>query len=297
MTYHTFEYASCFKEYSDPVYLERSRVFCLKLTNPYTPFFDLSYCYPFLPIKSLNGLIEDLKNVHGAYQCFYGVLSPWIQIVEEKEIAEFELFFQYKDHFFTDLNQELWSTLPNTHKRLIKKSEKKVSVNLAYPNNVLDDWVQLYKNLIRRHQITGLTAFSDQTLRSFLLIPGAFVYAAYLDNQICGIAIFYPHDHLVYYHLAAYSDQGYQVSASYAIFWKAIRDFKQLGFRALHLGGVPGVYASESGLQRFKKGWATGCVRSFFCGKVLNKEQFELTRQMSGSASVTDYFPPYRKYL
>ena len=59
------------------------------------------------------------------------------------------------------------------------------------------------------------------------------------------------------YHLGAFSREGYEVSASYALFVVALEHLRGHRVRWVHLGGAPGT-GSEDGLMRFKRGWASG---------------------------------------
>ncbi|MCS6893084.1 MAG: GNAT family N-acetyltransferase [Deltaproteobacteria bacterium] len=294
MSYGSFEYAKCFDQLGEVVSLENSGVHCLKLSNHYTPHLDLSYCYPFIYIFNLSGLIEDLKKQIN-YQCFYGVLNPWITVIEEHEIQFFDVFIEYKDHYYCDLGQpDIWSRISVSHRRLIKKALKKIDVKISDPESVRDAWPDLYNNLIRRKNISGFTCFSKNILQKFLYVPGAKIFSAYRDQNLIGLVIFYISDPYVFYHLAAYSDEGYELSASYGIFWEAIQYFRLHGLRLFHLGGAPdgGV---GLGLLQFKKGFASGVRKAYFVGKVLDQDQFRQTLIASESFGVRDFFPPYRK--
>jgi hypothetical protein len=93
-----------------------------------------------------------------------------------------------------------------------------------------------------------------------------------------------------HYHLAAYSREGYEVSASYAIFEVALRHLATLGVRWVDLGASPGSGAAQDGLERFKSGWANDSRMAHLCGRVLDRAAYErLSRESEGG-----WFPAYR---
>jgi CelD/BcsL family acetyltransferase involved in cellulose biosynthesis len=86
-----------------------------------------------------------------------------------------------------------------------------------------------------------------------------------------------------YYHLAAYSPAGYEVSTSYALFVLAFERLRELGVRYVDLGG-----AERDGLTRFKRGWATEERVAHLCGRVLDRAAYDRLAHSS------DWFPAYR---
>lgn len=248
-------------------------------------------------VDDTGRLSQDLEEFRSKFQCFFGVLNPWVQSCEG--LDKFDVVLEYKDHFFCDLGiNDIWRILSDNHKRLIKKALKLAKIaRISNSGDIEKIWLELYNHLIAKRQISGISRFTPQILKNFIRLPQSAIYAATIENQICGITIFCFDERIVYYHLAAYSDIGYDHSVSYGIFWQAIQDFKKDGFKVLHLGGVPGVYASSSGLYKFKKGFSSGLKKTHFIGKILNRDQFNETLKKSGTVGVFDFFPPYRKSL
>ncbi len=290
MSYNSKIYAECFSELGEIYALKKSGVFCLKLPNQFTPYYDLSYCYPFITPNNCNNLIQDLIE-ETEFQCFYGVLNPWIEFNNSYEF--FDRAFRYKFHYFVELDEKnIWDKLHSTHKRKIKSSLKHIKVTIEKPENVAEKWVELYENLIKKHNIKGLTKFSPSILKKFLLVPGSKIYSAYVQGDLSGLAVFYELNSIVYYHLAAYSDKAYQVSASYGLFWEAINNFREK-FSILHLGGVSDS-GNTDGLKFFKAGWGSNTIPVYFLAKILNRAKFTETVCISKSEHIKDFFPPYR---
>jgi hypothetical protein len=93
-----------------------------------------------------------------------------------------------------------------------------------------------------------------------------------------------------HYHLAAYAPAGYEVSASYALFDRALRRLGQRGVRWVDLGASPGRGDAGDGLERFKRDWANDSRMAHLCGRVLDNSAYE--RLSRGLAN--DWFPAYR---
>ena len=95
---------------------------------------------------------------------------------------------------------------------------------------------------------------------------------------------------VAYSHLAASSREGYRLGAAYALYAKAIEHFRS-ELRFLNLGAGAGG-DSASGLERFKRGWATGTRPVYLCGKVFDKDAYERLSRAKRSAA---FFPAYRE--
>src|SRR5262249_47210850 len=101
-------------------------------------------------------------------------------------------------------------------------------------------------------------------------------------------------DNRAYYHLGAYSDTGYDLGASFALFEYSIEYFSQSGMKWLSLGAGAGTAANaDSGLSRFKAGGSNGTRTAYLCGRIFDRSKYQdivTTRNVP----MTDYFPAYR---
>ena len=156
---------------------------------------------------------------------------------------------------------------------------------------MLGEWVALYANLAARHRIAGPADFPREAFAQQLAVPGLMLLRALVDGDTAGMALFYAVGEDVYYHLVAYSPVGYDAGASFALFDHAIRLFRAEGRHRLLLGSGAGDADSggRDGLSRFKRGWATGTVQGWLCGRIFNSRVYA---ELSGGAG--DYFPAYR---
>ncbi len=186
-------------------------------------------------------------------------------------------------------------TLPRRHRRNVAKALDQLSVETcANPVEILDAWVDLYSQLIQRHAITGISAFSRDCFRQQLTVPGLTLLKASTGGEIVGLHWWFEHDDVAYGHLGATSARGYDLMASYALYWHAIQHFRRR-VRWLDLGGAAGPpeHSSENGLTHFKSGWSTGVRQVYLCGRIFQPHTYARLVEASG-VGATSYFPAYR---
>jgi hypothetical protein len=112
------------------------------------------------------------------------------------------------------------------------------------------------------------------------------------DGELLGAHLWYQQENVVYSHLAASTEQGYELNCSYAIYSAMIEYFRSK-VQWVDLGAGAGTTARQDGLSRFKAGWSNSTRPAYFCGRILNPERYDaLTRELSPNA--TNYFPAYR---
>ena len=121
------------------------------------------------------------------------------------------------------------------------------------------------------------------------------MFSAKLGDSVAGMLLWFIQGEVAYYHLGAYSREGYEKGASYALFPAAIEHFASIGLRWLDLGAGAGTSTDGTdGLTRFKRGWSTETRTAFLCGRVFDASAYERITKMKGVAE-TGYFPAYRK--
>lgn len=205
-----------------------------------------------------------------------------------------DIVFPFKLHFVADLNRTPESFVSAHHQRNARKGLQNITVEMcANPAQVLDDWGSLYAKLTARHKIGGLSAFSREAFAKQLAVPGVTVLRALSGGETVGMTLWYAGDTLAYYHLGAYSDAGYELRASFALFWRAIEHFKGAGLSWLSLGAGAGLSSSADGLSRFKSGWSTETRTAYFCGRIFDRDKYEELVRLK-RMPLTNYFPAYR---
>lgn len=297
--YNHTEYAKSLNEFGIPCELRRSKGWILKRHIPGFPEHDAIGIYPLFCCQKWLQLGTDLKDLreNSRLVCLYLVTDPFGKYDFAYLNRCFkDTVFPFKEHFVVDLSRGINTYVAEHHRRYAQKALKSIRVErCSNPPQFADTWIKLYANLINRHQIVGIQAFSEAAFIRQLKIPGLVSFRAMHEGNTVGMLLWYVQGDIGYYHLGAFSDLGYRLRASFALFWFALEYFKEFGLNWLNLGAGAGLKDNKNdGLARFKYGWSTGTRTAFFCGHIFDrKKYFEIVK--AKSVSVEDYFPAYRK--
>jgi hypothetical protein len=280
-------YAASLSEFGEPRRLALSGGWLLERPVPDGSAHDLLGPYPLFSCPDWTGLPADVAELEGTAVSVVLVADPLAGVGEGELRRAFpDHVIPFKRHHVRDLEGAL--RLPEHHRRHIRRASSAVEVEVcARPLDYLEDWTRLYAGLAKRHGLTGMRAFSRTAFRRQLELPGMVAVRAERDGHTVGMALWLEDSPNAYYHLAAYSPAGYEVSASYALFAAAFDHLRELGVCVVELGGGAGA----DGLTRFKRGWATGERLAYLCGRVLDRAAYDrLTR-----AGAAEWFPAYRE--
>jgi hypothetical protein len=258
---------------------------------------DVVGTYPVFTCRDWEQLHVDLDALDGELVSIVLVTDPFGDYdVDYLQRCFVDLAVPYKEHFVVDLRQTPYKFVHSHHRRNARKAL--ASVVIDFPRTtpeLVQDWRELYAMLIDRHAINGMAALPPAALSAQLYVPGLTVIRAVHDGVTVGLTLWYEWRGVAYYHLAAYSPQGYALRASFALFWHAIEHFAAAGLRWLSLGAAAGEQAREDdGLSRFKRGWATGTRTVFLCGRILHRAEYARLVRVRGFTSNVNYFPAYR---
>jgi hypothetical protein len=289
-------YAGALDEFGEPRALPRSAGWLLEREIPGTPYRDAMGCYPLFACADWSRLALDLEDLAGKLVSVVLVTDPFGAFeARDLEDAFPGRVTPFKDHFLVDLERPLSFLGTAHHRRNTRKALSALAVEHDCPAAELsEDWPRLYDHLIARHGIRGIAAFSRASLARQLQVPGLVAFRALRGADPVGIMLWYRRGDVAYYHLAAYSAEGYRRRASFALVWRAIEVFAARGVRWLSLGAGAGVEANlEDGLTRFKRGWATSTRTAYLCGRVCDPERYaELTAATRTERAA--WFPAYR---
>ena len=290
-------YAESLAEFGEPRKLSRCKGWILVRDIAGSSWQDAMGCYPLFACLDWQQLGADLEEIGSDLVSLALVTDPFGAYDESLLQRCFgDLVYPYKEHYVVDLQQPLTSYVSTHHRRYARKALQVVRVETCHdPVVLLEDWVDLYSQLIRKHNIQGIAAFSRLAFTKQLGIPGLVAFRAIYENETVGILLWYAQGRVGYYHLGAFSNTGYSVRASFALFWHAIDHFASSGTtRWLDLGAGAGVMKDKTdGLSRFKQGWSSGTRTAFFCGRIFDPAKYsELARV--GQSPSTNYFPAYR---
>lgn len=291
------DYAQSLAEFGTPRKLPRSKGWVLERQIPGFSYHDAMGCYPLFTCQDWSQLDIDLKNLEGDLVAFSSVTDPFGEYDPAYLRQCFrDVFVPFKDHFVVDLQQPVNAFVSSHHRRYARKALSDVSVERCEdPKQFIDEWVDLYGSLIERYDIDGILAFSRTAFAKQLSVPGIVVFRAVHDESTVSMLLWYVQGNVGYYHLGASSRQGYELRASFALFWTAIEYFADRGLRWLDLGAGAGVDGDGTdGLSRFKRGWSTGTRTAYFCGRIFDHARYAEIVEAKGIGP-TDYFPAYRK--
>ncbi len=266
----------------------------LERNIPNTNLHDAMGCYPLFVCRDWEGLEADLEHVD-AWVCLSMVTDPFGAYDEEYLRRCFgERVAPFKRHFVAELNRPTEATVSRHHRYYARKALQRVSVErCSEPIRFLDDWTDLYSHLIARHELTGIKAFSKAAFGAQLGIPGLVMLRATYEGQTVGAHLWYQQGDVIHSHLAAMSALGYELMASYALYWFALETFAGEACWLNFGAGSGRVDQDLGGLTKFKRGWATGTRTAYFCGRIFNQEKY---REILAAHPIpaSDYFPAYR---
>jgi hypothetical protein len=139
-----------------------------------------------------------------------------------------------------------------------------------------------------------LPRFSHSAFARQLEVPGLVMFRAVYRHEVVGMALWYAQGEVAYYHLAASSDLGYSLGASYGLLWRSLEFFQASALTAIDLGAVAGRRDAGNGLSHFKRGWATGQRTAYLCGRIFDRTRYEAITAAAGKTG-SGYFPAYRE--
>ena len=290
------QYAQSLSQFGVPLELVRSGGWLLQRSIPDSAFHDAMGCYPIFCCQNWAQLDADLEDMAAGLVCLSVVTDPFGEYDPVYLQRCFhDVVIPFKEHFIIDLTRPLDTFAHPHHRRNARKALRELRIEKCVsPADFLDSWTELYRDLVKRHAISGITAFSRESFAGQLRVPGIVAFRAIQNDVTVGMLLWYEQDNRAYYHLGAYSSPGYDLGASFALFDFSIQYFAENGFAWLNLGAGAGAEAGgDSGLTRFKRGWSTGVRTAYFCGRVFDQTKYQEIVNVR-HVPPTNYFPAYR---
>jgi len=291
------DYVQSLSEFGSSIHLNNSQGWLLKRKIPGFSWHDATGCYPIFSCRNWRKLHIDLKDIRDDLVSLSVVTDPFGDYDENILQRCFtDRVIPFKEHFIIDLSRPIKTFVSNHHRRYARKALSNVYIEQCdEPLNFLDEWIDLYSVLIEKRNIKGIAVFSRSSFAKQLTVPGIVVFRAVHDETTVGMLLWYVQGKVGYYHLGAYSPLGYELRASFALFWSAIEYFSAIGLNWLSLGAGPGLKSDHrDGLSRFKSGWSTDTRIAYFCGHIFDNLKYS-TIVESKKIENTEYFPVYRK--
>ena len=287
--YRSQAYALALADVGQPLTFGSTGGFLLERSIPGTQKQDLMGPYPLFCCDDWGVLGAALDALGPRHVSVTLVTDPFCPIMAEGLADLFPICRPLHDHFVIDLAAPL--TLSRHHRRKLRHAGSLRLASGPAEVSLAADWVRLYEVLVARKNIRDLRGFSAEALRSQLQVPGAHLVTAWDNEEMVGADLYLLDGEVAYAHLSAYSDKGYDLSASYPMMELAIGYFRDRGARFIDLGGAPA--AGNSGLLDFKSGWTHLTLPSYLCGRVLDPVAY---RDLCPSgADGSGYFPGYRR--
>jgi hypothetical protein len=289
-------YAESLSEFGTPRALSRSEGWILERSIRGFSALDALGCYPLFACRDWSGLEADLNDIKNELVSLSLVTDPF----GAYDRAHLERCFKdvvvpFKEHFVADLSRPLSELISKHHRYYARKACDSVRVErCAEPASFLDEWTGLYANLSERHSLSGIKAFSKNAFAKQMRIPGLVMLRATHEGTAVGAHLWFVQADVAYSHLAAVSERGYELMASYALYQFAMESFAG-EVRWLNFGAGAGVGSGATdGLTRFKRGWASETRTAYFCGRIFDRQRYAeilAARQLPD----TNYFPAYRQ--
>jgi hypothetical protein len=289
------EYALSLAEYGRPHALDNAGGWVLERQIPNTRHRDSMGLYPLFHCRDWQALPQDIQHLRDAGTVsLVLVTDPMLGEDERKLFRQFDVAEPFKTHYLSSLHQPPAQTVSRHHRYHARKAAKELEVDVPEaPLAYLDEWCAIYEALVRRHGVKDLRAFSRDGFRRLLSMPGVILFRAIRHGRCVGAQIILIQGDVAFAHLAAFNDEGYRHGASYLLDWAAMEHLRGRVGR-LNWGGGSGLEcADESGLARYKQGWATERRTSYLLGVVLDRGAYERLAMDTGNATST-YFPRYR---
>lgn len=291
--YQSLAYARAVSSDLEPLSLPRSGGFLVQ--RELTPGVrDAANPYPIFCCSDWSGLAADVASLEG--QVSVTVVTDPLGTYDAGLLATAfpDLTRPFKSHFVVDLRASPETYVARHHQRNARRALSEVKVDLcADAEREAEEWLRLYRNLVGRHAISGAANFSESSLKGQLGVPGLTAFTAKAAGRTVGMVLWMVTNGRAYYHLAAYSAEGYKLGASFALFWTSLEHFSST-VAVASLGGGAGLDdAGDDGLTRFKRGWATGTQTAYICGRILDHDRYEVLSARRGAIGDI-FFPAYR---
>ena len=213
------------------------------------------------------------------------ILRPRLGALEDA----FDIVRLFKTHLIHD--RTVAGTGYGKHHRYeIKRARSRSKALEISLGDHLEGWTSLYQELALRHRLSGVHAFPAAHHEALARLPEVRAFGAFADGRLVSAHLFVAYDGYAISHLAASTQEGYEIGAAYAVNDAALAGLSDC--RIVNFGAGAGASDDPaSGLVRFKKGFSNRTAPSFLCGKVLDATAY---RALSSAVADSDYFPAYR---
>ncbi len=286
--YASHDYAKAFAQSLEFIFLEEAKIFVVKRPIPGTSFYDAVGCYPLSPISETGNLGKDFIKLkeHNIISLVL-VTDPFFSPAQDQLRDFFDHVVKFKEHYLCDLSGN--NEYSSHHRYEIRKALKSLEVRKIDFKDYIVEWNKLYQNLIDKHGIKGVQAFSKEYFLELQNI-NPLMFGAFSDGTLVSAHLWFEHSDYAYSHLAASNEIGYKLSAAYPLIDASLKYFRESGVKMVDLGGDSGTTDLKGKLAFFKKGFSNMSKFCYLCGKIIDKSIYDKL----SSGIDTNYFPAYR---
>src|ERR1017187_147827 len=173
------DYAQSLAEFGQPIALPKSEGWLLQRPIPNSDDSDAMGCYPLFACVAWDRLTEDIEKIREQVVTVALVADPFGNYDEELLRQTFDKVVGFKSHFIVDLGRYPEEIASMHHRYYARKALAKVAVEVvSNPAGILPGWCDLYNNLIRRHNLSGIKAFSPKAFQRQFGLDGLVVLQA-----------------------------------------------------------------------------------------------------------------------
>jgi hypothetical protein len=286
-------YAACQRGLGDPVELERCGGWVLRRPIPGSDLEDAMGCYPLFACRAWDRLGEDVEGLRDRLVSLTLVSDPFAEFDPTSLGRTFDVVRPFKTHFVADLNLAPERIASAHHRYEARRGLRRVEVDVCWrPRAHVDDWVDLYAQLVAYRGLNGPHALSAASFAQLFELDDVVLLRAIAGGVTVGAQILILQGDVAHAHLAAFAPAGYRLGASYALDWMAVESMRDRA-RWLNWGGQAGLEENpDDGLARYKRGWATHTRRAWLLGAILDPVAY--AELCGGGAASQTYFPAYR---
>lgn len=291
--YASEAYARALSFVGEPLHLPACGGWVLRRPIAGTPYFDAMGPYPIFACRDWSRLGEDLAALkRSGLVSLTLVADPFAPLVATGVSECFDLARPFKRHFVARLGGDVEQIATPHHLRNARRGLRRVEVErVADPLRHLDEWVELYQELVLRKGTGDMRVFGRDSFRQQLAMDDLVMLRASGDGCSVGFQLFVRQADDAYFHLAAYSNEGYRCDAPHALSRSAIEHLSPQVGRIDWGGGLGSGVDAGDGLARFKAGWANDSADSWLLGATLDAGRYA---RLSRTVPATQYFPAYR---
>ncbi len=293
--YNHADYAWSLQKFGAPRELHHCGGWVLERDTPGGDYKDAMGLYPFFVCEDWAKLSKDLEAMSEDTVCVSLVTDPFGDFNPSLLEDNFkDVFKPFKQHYIVDLNVPMEEIGGKRRRKHARKALNKLEMDVVEePVTRIDDWLDVYDVLIKKHDIKGIRSFSRDAFLQQFQIPGTVMIRALYQGKTVGAQIYLIQGDVVHAHLGACTQEGYDLDATYALDYYSFQHFRGEA-RWVDLGGGVGVSADGGdGLSQYKSWWATNTKQTYFCGRIFDYDKYnELV--LSRNTPTTQYFPAYR---